>query len=524
MSDPRWQAAFAQVPGPAAQHVLLAAAALRVGDAGEHPAGAGGARRPGLRRGALAVAGAGADHSGTCAARALLSAAAGDLRAGGGGVPALGFLPSLLALTVYAVLPILRNTLAALAGSIRPCCRRPTAGDDGGAEAPAGRGARWLAPVAMAASGRRRWLDRWHGDAFATTVGQPSLGNLIFAGLQTENWVLVVAGMPRRAAALALAADRAARAGGARAGGAAARAMMAGLGGIALGLAAAGLSLAGPARATVTVGARNFSEQYILARAIGERLERAGYAVALQGGAGIGRGVAGAHARDIDVYVDYSGTLWANAHGAAGQSTRARDERRHRALGARSGRAWQCWGPLGFENAYALAMRRDRARALGVASIADLARVAPRLTLGSDLEFLDRPEWAAIRDAYGLRFAAMHAYAPSFMYRALTGGQADVISAFSSDGRIAARDLLVLADPDHAVPAYDALLLAGRRGAADPRFRAALAPLAGAIPVDRMRTANYMVDRDTGKKKAPKRPRAGCCRAEEKAARLRRFL
>jgi osmoprotectant transport system permease protein len=156
-------------------------------------------------------------------------------------------------------------------------------------------------------------------------------------------------------------------------------------------------------------------------------------------------------------------------------------------------------GPLGFENAYALAMRGTDARRLGVVTIADLAREAPKLQLASDLEFLDRPEWAAISSAYGLRFAGMRSYAPSFMYRALTGGQADVISAFSSDGRIAADNLTVLADPKGAVPGYDALLLVAPQRAGDARFLAVLRPLVGAIPVDRMRAANYMVDRDSGK-------------------------
>src|SRR3546814_7591666 len=82
-------------------------------------------------------------------------------------------------------------------------------------------------------------------------------------------------------------------------------------------------------------------------------------------------------------------------------------------------------GALGFENAYAFAMRGDDARARGIATLDDLARQAPRLTLGSDLEFLERPEWAAVRDAYGLRFAATQRYTPSFMYRALASGRAD---------------------------------------------------------------------------------------------------
>ena len=156
-------------------------------------------------------------------------------------------------------------------------------------------------------------------------------------------------------------------------------------------------------------------------------------------------------------------------------------------------------GALGFENAYALAMRADGAAALNLRTIADLAREAPQLQLGSDLEFLSRPEWAALRDAYGLRFRVERSFNPTFMYRALEDGAVDVISAFSSDGRIAAQKLVVLTDPKHAIPAYDAVILLSPRRADDPVLQQALEPLIGAIPVERMREANFMVDRDADK-------------------------
>jgi osmoprotectant transport system permease protein len=156
-------------------------------------------------------------------------------------------------------------------------------------------------------------------------------------------------------------------------------------------------------------------------------------------------------------------------------------------------------GALGFENAYALAMRRARTAEANVATIADLAPLTPRLTLGSDLEFLGRPEWATLRQAYGLTFAEEKSYNPTFMYRAIADGSVDVISAFSSDGRIAADNLVVLADVRHAIPAYDAVILISPRRRNDAALRAALMPLIGAIPVERMRQANYMVDRDAGK-------------------------
>jgi osmoprotectant transport system permease protein len=156
-------------------------------------------------------------------------------------------------------------------------------------------------------------------------------------------------------------------------------------------------------------------------------------------------------------------------------------------------------GALGFENAYAFAMRRDRAAALGIRTLADLAPLAPRLALGSDLEFLSRPEWARVRDAYGLAFRVQRSFSPTFMYRALETGEVDVISAFSSDGRIAALDLAVLGDPRHAIPAYDAAILISPRRANDPVLTGALQPLLGAIPVERMRQANWLVDRDKDK-------------------------
>jgi osmoprotectant transport system permease protein len=85
------------------------------------------------------------------------------------------------------------------------------------------------------------------------------------------------------------------------------------------------------------------------------------------------------------------------------------------------------------------------------------------------------------------------------MYRAVDSGDVDVITAFSSDGRIAAQGLVVLADPMHAIPSYDAVLLISPRRAKDAILERALSPLIGKISVEHMREANLMVDRDTDK-------------------------
>jgi osmoprotectant transport system permease protein len=83
------------------------------------------------------------------------------------------------------------------------------------------------------------------------------------------------------------------------------------------------------------------------------------------------------------------------------------------------------------------------------------------------------------------------------MYRAIEDGSVDVISAFSSDGRIAAQRLVLLADPKHVIPSYDAVILISPKRANDMTLIRALVPLLGKITVEKMREANLMVDRDT---------------------------
>jgi len=484
-----------------AAHVVLSAAALALGIAIALPLTLWSARNATVARLALGLA----SLIQTIPALALLALfypillwLSGMV---GGGIPALGFLPALLALALYAVLPILRGGVTGLAG-LDPAVRE--AADAVGMTS--AQKLRWVeaplvAPYVMAGI---RTAAVWTIGAatLATTIGQTSLGDPIFAGLQTQNWVTVLAGCVA-AAALALAADSVLALVERGIGqGSMGRHPL--LGWIGLAVLAAGIGWAlwpGAAskRETIVVGAKNFSEQYILARLIGERLEAAGYAVTYREGLGSAVVFRALDAGDIDVYVDYAGTLWTGEFKREDNPPRAAMLREIGELLQNPGGA-RLIGPLGFENAYAFAMRADVATANRVASLDDLVRAAPRLTLGADLEFLDRPEWAAVRAAYPLRFAATRKYSPTFMYRALESGDADVITAFSSDGRIAADKLVVLGDPRGAVPNYDALLLASSKCAAAPRCREALEPLVGAVPVGAMREANYQVDRDTDKR------------------------
>ena len=103
--------------------------------------------------------------------------------------------------------------------------------------------------------------------------------------------------------------------------------------------------------------------------------------------------------------------------------------------------------------------RAPRAQALGIRTLADLAGRAQSLSIAGDYEFFGRPEWAAIRKTYGINFREQRQMQPEFMYAAVANGEVDVIAGYTSDGRIAQFNLVVLDDPRHAIPPYDAVLL-----------------------------------------------------------------
>jgi len=499
--SPRLEAAFKLLPDYLGWHVLLSVSALSLGLIISLPLAVAASRSPRLRWPVLALA----SLIQTIPSLALLALfyplllalSALSVSLLGHGFSALGFLPSLLALTLYSILPILRNSVTGITG-VDPAISE--AADGVGMT-----GRQKLlqvqlplaAPVIMAGV---RTAAVWTIGAatLSTPVGQTSLGNYIFAGLQTENWVFVLFGCAA-SAGLAMAADQLL---GLVETGARLRRralVVAGLAGLLIGAGVAITPLAHFGKpAAYVVGAKNFSEQYILAELMADRLERAGASVSRKEDLGSAVAYRALAAGEIDVYVDYTGTLWTSVLGRTDNPGRqAVLDGLTAELKRRDG--VRVLGSLGFENAYAFAMRADRAKALDIASLDDLAREAPKLTLGSDLEFLSRPEWKAVDGAYSLAFRQKRSFQPTFMYRALSGGDADVISAFSSDGRIAADRLVVLTDPRGAIPPYDAVILVSPKRSDDSRLIEALTPLVGSISVEAMRAANYSVDRDTAK-------------------------
>jgi osmoprotectant transport system substrate-binding protein/osmoprotectant transport system permease protein len=511
--------ALADLPRLLSAHVLISALASGLAVAISLPLAVLVVRRPRARAIALSVAGVVQTIPGL-ALLALMVPLLG----------AFGFWPALTALVLYAVLPILRNTVTGLLGVDAAVLE---AADGMGMTA---RQRLWQVELPLAVpvilAGVRTAVVWTVGMAtLSTPVGQPSLGSYIFAGLQTRNSSAVLVGCVS-AALLALVLDsllslldrslaRRRRAG--------------------VGLAAAGLVfvlLAGglgplladaPARAKaalepttkeggdeaagkggsprgtpaplsrVRVGAKTFTEQYILASAIAARLSRAGVAVERHESLGSNVAFDALRNGDIDVYVEYTGTIWSS------YMRREAPESSWRTLASTS--AWllerhgvRLLGALGFENAYCLAMRRDRAASLGIQTLGDLTSRGTGLSLGSDYEFFERAEWTRLRETYHLEFARTTSYDPSFMYSAVVASEVDLITAFSSDGRIDSLDLVVLPDTAHAFPPYDAVLLLSPRAADDGAVVAALEPMLGAIPVERMRRANQMVDRDEDKR------------------------
>jgi len=200
---------------------------------------------------------------------------------------------------------------------------------------------------------------------------------------------------------------------------------------------------------------------------------------------------------EIDVYVDYTGTLWATVMGRKGPGGSRRDVEAdvRRWLIDQAGVTLAA--SLGFENAYCFAVRRDTAARLGLRTLDDLARHARDLSLASDYEFFGREEWRAVAAAYGLAFRARRTMDPSLLYQAIAAGQVDAITAYSSDGRIEALGLVTLEDERRAIPPYDAVVLAGRRLVREaPNVLAALRDLDGAIDVATMRALNRLVDEE----------------------------
>jgi osmoprotectant transport system permease protein len=494
---------LALLPGYLAAHLELTLAALGMGTALSVPAGILITRRRAFEAPLLGLA----SVIQTIPSLALLAIMVPALALAsawleprlGISLPAIGALPALVALTLYATLPILRNTVVGIAG-VDPAVIEAARGVGMSGREQLLRVELPLALPVVVAGVRTATVWVVGAATLSTPVGATSLGNFIFSGLQTRNFAAVWLGCVA-SAALALLLDGVVRVLEAGLRERRRGLVAAAAGALAVLGAGAGFerfAARGAAAGAVTVGSKTFTEQYvlseILAGVVESRTQRRARAVQSLGSTVLFDALT---QNEIDVYVDYSGTLWATLL----RRSRLPDDREgvrrevERWLADEHGIAVAA--ALGFENTYALAVRGAQARELGLESIGDLAPLAPSLEIGGDYEFFVRPEWKAVESAYGLRFRAERSMDSSLMYEALARGEVDVISAFSTDGRIAALDLRVLADDRRVIPPYDALVLVGARIAREaPDVLAALRRLDGSIDADAMRRMNAAVDRD----------------------------
>ena len=408
----------------------------------------------------------------------------------------IGFLPAFIALVLYSMLPVLRNTVTGIL-TVDPSV----------IEAARGIGMTTSqilfqveVPLALPVivAGIRTAAVWVVGTAtLSTPVGATSLGNYIFGGLQTQNSTAVIVGCTA-AAVLAIVLDRLIRWLELAASGKGRRYAYGSGAGLAV-IAVFGFApfvhdaLSKQSDETIVIGAKPFTEQYILAEALRIRLEDAGMNAVVKSSLGSTVLFDALATGEIDCAVDYTGTLWANVMKRSDLPSRETIQR-DLTHWLKDRHALVSLGALGFENTYALAMSSMKSAGLGISSLEDLARHSSKLRMGSDYEFFSRPEWTQLKSNYGFQFSDLRVMDPTLMYAAIRHGEVDIISAYSTDGRIANFNLVVLDDTRGALPPYDALLLLSARAAENHAVVTALSPLIQAIDDNTMRRANGMVD------------------------------
>ena len=244
--------------------------------------------------------------------------------------------------------------------------------------------------------------------------------------------------------------------------------------------------LAGSAAAEpVRIGSKNGNESYLLAEMAAQLLESEGFEVQRRFGLG-GTLIAfdALVAGGIDLYMEYTGTLSQAILKLPHNANRLDINRLLAAKGLR------LLPPLGFNNTYAIAVRRRHAEALGLRSIGDLAN-HPHLQVAFSHEFLERPDgWPGLAQAYGLGLEVTgieHALA----YQAIADGAIDVTDAYSTDGELLRYDLVQLGDNRRFFPQYLAAPLV--RTDLGEEAMALLRSLGGALSDDRMQALNAAV-------------------------------
>lgn len=409
----------------------------------------------------------------------------------------IGTRTALVALTAYAVLPILRSVITGIQTVA------PAVVDCAVAMGLTPRQVLWQVewPLALPSvvSGLRVAVVIGVGTAtIASAIGAGGLGDFIFRGLAMVDPTVILAGAVP-AAALALAADGLLAA-AARVADPRRRTRKGAIGLAAVAVMAAGITAwaasGSTGRADVVVGSKNFTEQVVLGELVAQALER-GTTLTVDRRFNLG-GTSIAHeallSGGIDAYVEYTGT---SLTAIFNQPAATDPEQVFATVRDRYASAGVTLLPrLGFNNTFAILVRGDAARELGLKTVSDLARM-PDWKAGFGYEFLERPDgFKGLSAAYGLRFAG----APKVMdlnliYRAVAAGEIDVTAGDATSGLIPALGLAVLEDDRRYFPAYDAApVVRAATLLAHPEVGAVLRGLSGRITAADMQRMNYAVD------------------------------
>ncbi len=244
-------------------------------------------------------------------------------------------------------------------------------------------------------------------------------------------------------------------------------------------------------RTGIRIGSKKFTESVLLGEMLSELVRTAGESVQHVSELGGSRLLFEAlRSGDIDAYPEYTGTLMEEI--LAAEDIRSRQQL-EAALAKDQLRISR---PLGFNNTYALGIRRQRAEELKIVTISDLRR-HPQLRFGFSNEFLQRADgWVGLRQAYGMNQVQVTGMDHDIAYRQLQQSQIDVIDIYTTDAKIRELDLAVLTDDRGFFPRYDAVILYRERWHQRPDVEQALTRLEGKIDAATMAKLNYRVEVD----------------------------
>ena len=413
----------------------------------------------------------------------------------------IGARTAIVALVLYALLPIIRNTFTGI-NSVDPAIREAGKG--------MGMTDRQLLfqvelPLALGViiSGIRVATVICVGTAtIAAAIDAGGLGRYIFRGLRMNDNVLILAGAVP-AALIAIGADlllgyfeRAIQFGNAIKG--KSRKILCATALVVAIAAVFGVVnvFTGKTSARIAVGSKDFTEQVILGELLAQAVEtKTGLNVQRRFDLGGTLAHEALVAGEIDMYVEYTGTaLLAILKGQPSKDPREVYSRVKTEYERRFKLEWT--EPLGFNNTFAILVRGEDAQRLQLKTVSDAAKVSTQWRAGFGQDFMSRSDgYPGFARTYGFHFAEIREMDLSLTYRALAEKQVDLIAGNSTDGLISRYGLVQLEDDRHYFPPYDAVPVV-RQAILEkyPELRGALKQLGGILSVEEMRKLNYAVD------------------------------